>query len=79
MGKFAKKSGIGPPKKSSNDDSERDNNFFNILDEKKDDRNVSDTESLVESDGDSEEDVDLNNLEVDTGRGVSFRTQISSV
>ena len=28
MGKFAKSSGIGPPKKSGNDDSERDNNFL---------------------------------------------------
>ena len=28
MGKFPKKSGPGPPKKHTNDDSERDNNFF---------------------------------------------------
>ena len=40
MGKFAKNSGTRPPKK--NDDSESDNNFFNICNEKKDEGNVND-------------------------------------
>ena len=40
MGKFAKNSGTRPPKK--NDDSESDNNFFDISNEKKDEGNIND-------------------------------------